>query len=85
MSDKLLQSHNTHHNLNLRRLEKSHHSPFYNIFCNSLWGYIKFSFFFGIPKWESQNYQIMSPTNLGAHKFFNSNLKTLKGNIITLK
>jgi hypothetical protein len=69
MSDKLLQSHNTHHNLNLRRLEKSHHSPFYNIFCNSLWGYIKFFFFF----WDSK-VRVPKLSNYESHQFGSSQI-----------
>jgi hypothetical protein len=29
------------------RFEKNHHSPFFNIFCSSLWDHIKSTFFLG--------------------------------------
>ncbi len=49
---------------------QKHHSLPYNILCDSLWGYIQMTFFLGIPKWESQNWDFYCPEILDAHIFF---------------
>ncbi len=54
--------------------ERRHHSPPYNILCDSPWGYIQMAFFPETPKWKSKNWDPCYLETLDIHIFFKSNL-----------